>query len=91
MSCYEKTPDCHSEPTFLDGLTKNPHEKVTFEILRGSVYASPSQNDISYYTLNVVYTVCNCIKENYGQVAVCPLKNKGQGKLEVCAEIKRGF
>ena len=50
MSCYAKTPDCHSEPTFLDGLTKNLYVIVTFKILRGSVYASPSQNDKTYFS-----------------------------------------
>ena len=46
---YAKKPDCHSEPFFPDGLTKNLYTKLTFEILRGLVSVCPSQNDTLYF------------------------------------------
>ena len=51
-----KITDCHSEPCFLRLLTKNLYAKVTFEILRGSVFAGKTQNDTSYPALNIVYS-----------------------------------
>ena len=41
--------DCHSEQFFPDELTKNLDTQVTFEILRGLVFAGLAQNDTTSF------------------------------------------
>ena len=55
-------------------LTKNLYAKVTFEILRGIVFAGKTQNDTSYFFARgeELFSATFVLRSDSGEVSVLP-------------------